>query len=294
MASDASIVRARRGWWSLPPALFIAATVLTPIALLVGISFFRLDGGVLRAGFSLRAWQEIAGNPIYAKLIWRSVTAGFFTAGLTALAGYPIALAIWGLPPARKGLALIVLLTPLYTGEIMRLYAWRLVLGAQGMLNSFLQWLGVIDAPLRALLFSPFATQVVLFYNTLPYMVLALWVSLELIDRRLIEAARDLGARPVTVFRRILLPLTLPGLFGGFFSVFALAAGDLETPKLMGGTSGATAMAMVDSLFGTAFDWPLAAAVALGLMGALIGVPLLIALAAARLRAVRAVLGGGR
>lgn len=288
----ASGVMSGRRWWSLPPALYLAATVLLPIAVLIGMSFFTLDGGVLKASFSTQAWREILTNPLYIKLIGRSASSGFITAGLTAVCGFPIALAIWSLPATRKGLALIVLMTPLYTGEIMRLYAWRLVLGAQGMVNSLLQWLGVIDAPLRALLFSPFATHVVLFYNTLPYMVLAVWVSLELIDRRLIEAARDLGATPRIVFWRILMPLTTPGLLGGIFIVFALAAGDLETPKLMGGTSGATAMAMVDSLFGTAFNWPLAAAVALSLLIALLGVPVLVGLVASRLRAVRAVLGG--
>jgi spermidine/putrescine transport system permease protein len=290
----ASVVRSGRAWWSLPPVVFIATVVLLPLALLVAFSVLRLAGGSLTATVSFRAWHEIFTDPLYIRLIGRSMWLGAMTAVLTAVLGFPVALGIWRLPVVHKGLALIVLLTPLYTGEIMRLYAWRLVLGAQGMLNSLLQWLGIIDAPLRALLFSPFATHVVLFYNTLPYMVLCLWVSLELIDGRLVEAARDLGASPRVVFTRILLPLSMPGLIGGAFIVFALAAGDLTTPNLMGGTSGSTAMAMIDNLFGTAFDWSLASAMALCLLAALVGIPLLAGLALSRLRTVRRVLGANR
>lgn len=287
-------VRSGRAWLSIPPTTFIVAVVLLPLALLVAFSVLRIEGGSLTAAFSARAWREVFSDPLYIRLIGRSMRLGGVTAVLTAFLGFPIALGIWRLSPVNKGLALIVLLTPLYTGETMRLYAWRLVLGTQGMLNSLLQWLGIIDAPLRTLLFSPFATHIVLFYNTLPYMVLCLWVSLELVDRRLIEAARDLGATPRFVFSRILLPLAMPGLIGGAFIVFALAAGDLTTPNLMGGTSGATAMAMIDNLFGTAFDWPLASATALSLLVALVVIPLSAGIILSRLSVVRHVLGAGR
>lgn len=126
-------------------------------------------------------------------------------------------------------------MTPLYTGEIVRIYAWRVVLGSEGLVNAALKWLGVIDEPVKFLLFSPFTTHLVLLYNNLPFMVLAIWISAELIDKRLIEAARDLGARPIDAFFKVILPLTTPGLAVGVFTVFALAAGDMMTPSLWAG-----------------------------------------------------------
>ena len=110
------------------------------------------------------------------------------------------------------------------------------------------------------------ATTLALFYDELPFMTRALWIAAERVDPRLVEAARDLGARPLTAFLRIVLPLTSTGLCAGSLAVFALAAGDLQTSNYLGGPSGATALASIDNFFGTAFDWPLASALALALL----------------------------
>ncbi len=276
-----------RAWLLTPAVAFVAVACLLPLALLTVFSVFRTDDMDLIPAFTGHSWAELFTTPTYVVLIGRSILAGLVTALLTAVAGYPVALALARLPRAWTGLALTVLLTPLYTGELVRLYAWRLVLGAGGLLNSFLLWAGVVDAPLQILLFSRFSTGVALFYNNLPYMVLALWVSAAQVDRRLIESARDLGARPIQAFLRVTLPLTVPGLAAGAFVTFALAAGDLLTPAIMGGTTGATAMAMVNTLFGTAFDWPMASVLSLALLGVL-------ALAAAALTWVVSSSRGGR
>jgi spermidine/putrescine transport system permease protein len=258
-----------RSWLALPVALFLGLGAVLPILVLVLFSVFTVEDFELVPAFTFASWREVATSPTYAILIAKAVGSGLLTVLLTALAGYPVALALARLPKAWKGVALVVLLTPLYTGEIVRIYAWRIVLGNEGLVNTLLQTLGVIDAPLKFLLFSPFSTHLVLLYDTLPFMVLAIWVSAEFVDRAHVEAARDLGARPWEAFMRVILPLTTPGLAAGSFAVFALAAGDMLTPSLLGGTSGATAMAMIDSLFGTAFDWPAASALALALLAVL-------------------------
>jgi spermidine/putrescine transport system permease protein len=258
-----------RSWLALPVALFLGVGAVLPILVLVLFSVFTVEDFELVPAFTFASWREVATSPTYAILIAKAVGSGLLTVLLTALAGYPVALALARLPKAWKGVALVVLLTPLYTGEIVRIYAWRIVLGNEGLVNTLLQTLGVIDAPLKFLLFSPFSTHLVLLYDTLPFMVLAIWVSAEFVDRAHVEAARDLGARPWEAFMRVILPLTTPGLAAGSFAVFALAAGDMLTPSLLGGTSGATAMAMIDSLFGTAFDWPAASALALALLAVL-------------------------
>jgi spermidine/putrescine transport system permease protein len=258
--------RSQLAW---PVALFLGLGAVLPILMLLLFSVLTVEDFELVPTFTFASWLEIAHNATYAVLIAKAVGSGLVTALATALAGYPVALALARLPKAWKGVALVVLLTPLYTGEIVRIYAWRVVLGSEGLVNAVLQGLHLIDAPLKFLLFSPFSMLLVLFYDTLPFMVLAIWVSAEFVDRAHVEAARDLGARPWEAFLRVILPLTAPGLAAGTFAVFALAAGDMLTPSLLGGTSGATAMGMIDSLFGTAFDWPTASALALALLGVL-------------------------
>lgn len=256
---------------ALPAALLLVVGVALPLSILVAISFWSVDFDAfeLVPGFGLANWREVLGNPTYPFLIGKAVLTGLATVLTTALAGYPIALALLKLPRQWKAVALVVLMTPLYTGEIVRIYAWRLVLGTDGLVNGTLMALHLVAAPLKILLFSPVATMLALFYDELPFMTLALWIAAERLDLRLVEAARDLGARPLTAFVRIVLPLTSTGLCAGSLAVFALAAGDLQTPNYLGGPSGATALASIDSFFGTAFDWPMASALALALLLAL-------------------------
>ena len=283
-----------RAHLALPVALFVGLGCLAPLAVLVIFSVFEVEDFELVPAFSGRAWAELFTTLSFWVLIGRALFYGAMTAVLTGLAGYPIALALSRLPAAWKGVAVVVLLTPLYTGEIVRIYAWRIVLGAEGLANAVLEGLGLVDEPVKMLLFSPFTIVLVLLYNNLPFMVLAIWVSAEMVDRRLIEAARDLGARPISAFACVTFPLTLPGLADGVFAVFALAAGEMLTPSLLGGTYGATAMAMIDNLFGTAFDWPLASALALALLVALFVAAVGLASLLLQTRGARAVLQRGR
>jgi spermidine/putrescine transport system permease protein len=284
-----------RAHLAVPVILVLFTGCLLPLALLLVFSVFTvdMDAFVMVPAVSPAAWAQMVTNPVFAFLVGKAVMFGLGTAVLAAFAGYPIALAIASLSPGWKGLASVVLLTPLYTGEIVRIYAWRVVLGSEGLVNGVLIWLGLIHAPLKFLLFTPFTTHLVLLYNTLPFMVLPIWLSIELVDRRLIEAARDLGARPLHAFLRVTLPLTTPGLSVGLFAVFALAAGDMLTPSLLGGPSGVTPMSMIDNLFGTAFDWPLASALSLSLLMVLLACAIAMSWLVLRLKGARAVFRGG-
>ena len=262
---------AGRSLFALPVVVLLLAGAILPIALLVVLSFWSVDFDTfeLVPGFGLASWREILGNPTYPYLIGKAVLTGLTTAGLTALAGYPIALSLLRVPTRWKSVALVVLMTPLYTGEIVRIYAWRLVLGTDGLVNGILLGLHFVQAPVKAILFSPVSTTLALVYDELPFMTLALWIAVERLDLRLVEAARDLGARPLTAFFRVTLPMTSTGLCAGSLAVFALSAGDLQTPNFLGGPSGATALASIDNFFGTAFDWPTASALAMALLLAL-------------------------
>jgi len=263
-------VRLSRRWFALPVALLVLAGALAPVAVLAVLSVWEVEFFELVPAFSGRAWRELATSAVMGGLIVKALVIGAIVAAVTPFLAYPVALAMARLPATAKGTAVIIVLTPLYTGEIVRIYAWRLVLGAEGLVNTVLKWLGLVDEPVRVLLFTEVSAIIVMVYNTVPFMVIALWACVETIDRGIGEAARDCGAGPLAVFRHVTLPLTRTGLAGGMVVVFALSAGDALTPSLMGGTEGTTAMAMVETLFGTAFDWPLASAMALALLFALV------------------------
>ncbi len=273
------VVSLSRASFAVPVAGSVVVGAVLPIALFMVVSVFSVDFDAyeLVPDFTSANWRDVLTHGSYWMLIGKSLINGIVAVAMTGIVGYPVALALAGLPKSVKGVALVVLLTPLYTGEIVRVYAWRLVLGQNGLVNAVLQSLHLTSEPLSWLLFTPFATHAALFYDNLPFMVLALWIAVERIDPRLIEAARDMGCRPFTAFRLVTLPLTGAGLAAGCFIVFALAAGAMWAPSLLGGTSGATPMAMIDGLFGTAFDWPTASALALTLLAVLVASATLLA-----------------
>lgn len=247
---------------ALPPMLWVFAGCTLPLALLFAYSFYQVDFVEIVREPTLANYAAVLGSPTYRGLMAKAVLHGAAIAGLTAVIAYPIAYFIAKRVLVFKAALLTLMLIPLYTGDLIRIFAWRVVLGAEGVLNSMLMWLGLTSEPIWWLLFSPTATTIVLTYNYLPFMVLALWAAFEALDDRLVEAARDLGASPVQAFTRVILPLTSPGLLAGGLMVLVLVAGDYLTPQLIGGTSGVTVTSVIHDFFGAAFDWPLASALA--------------------------------
>lgn len=275
-----------------PVALVLVAACVVPLAVLFVYSFFRVDFVAIVHDPTVKNYVRVASSATYRGLIGKAITSGAIVAAITAVIGYPVAWAIAKRVTAAKSAYLTLLLIPLYTGDLVRIFAWRVVLGAEGVVNSFLMWTGAVREPIRALLFSPFATHVVLTYDYLPFMVMGLWLAFESLDDRLLEAARDLGASEATIFRRIVLPLTAPGLIAGAMMVFVLVVGDYLTPQLIGGSSGITVISAINDLFGTAFDWPLGSAIASSLLIILGLLVTLAALGVSRSTWGRAVLRG--
>ncbi len=253
----------------LPTAAYIILACAAPLGLLFVYSFFQVDFVSIVKEPTLDNYAVVVGSGTYRGLIVKAIVYGGGVAALTAVIAYPLAFFVAKRVLVYKAALLTAMLVPLYTGDLIRIFAWRVVLGAEGVLNSFLQWLGITEEPIWALLFSPFATTVVLTYNYLPLMVLALWVSLETLDKAYLEAAMDLGASRTQVFLRVVLPLTSPGLVAGVLMVFVLVAGDYLTPQLVGGSSGVTITSAIHDLFGAAFDWPLGSALAWTLLAVL-------------------------
>ncbi len=252
-----------------PVILAVGCLCIIPLGFLFAYSFFQVDFVSIVKDPTLDNYARVATSATYRALILKALGHGVLVAAITAVLAYPLAFYIAKRVRHVKAALLTALLIPLYTGDIIRIFAWRVVLGAEGALNTLLISLGLIEEPIRALLFSTTATMIVLTYNYLPFMVLGLWLAFENLDDRYIEAAADLGAGRTATFRKVVLPLTLPGLFAGGLMVFALVIGDYLTPQLIGGSSGVTVISAINDLFGTAFDWPLGSAIAWTLLAVL-------------------------
>ena len=240
------------------PVAWLVVFFLVPIAIVAAYSFevYTLDPGP--HGFTLAAWRAFLHSPIYLSLFWKSVKLSLLVSVVVVLLAYPLAyyLALSG--TKRKYVLLLILIAPFLTSYLLRVLAWKVILGNEGVINSFVAWVGLRspDHPISQLLYSRFAVMLVLAYVWLPFVALPIFVSLENVDRSLLEAASDLGASRWRAFRNVTLPLSLPGVIAGFLFVFIPTLGEFVTPSLVGGASGYMYGNQIVDLFQTGFpDW---------------------------------------
>jgi spermidine/putrescine transport system permease protein len=252
------------------PVAWLVVFFLVPIAIVAAYSFdvYSLFPG--KHGFTLDAWREFLHSSVYLKLFWKSVQMSLIVSAIIVVLAYPLAyyLALSG--TKRKYVLLLVLIAPFLTSYLLRVLAWKVILGDQGVINTFLFWTGLrpADHPISQLLYSKFAVMLVLGYVWLPFVALPIFVSLESLDRRLLEAASDLGASRLQAFRRVTLPLSLPGVMAAFLFVFIPTLGEFVTPSLVGGPSGYMYGNQIVDLFGTGFpDWETGSVLAIFLFG---------------------------
>src|SRR5215471_11022160 len=252
------------------PLGWLAVFFLAPIAIVAAYSFdvYSLDPGP--HGFTLTAWHDFLHSSIYLRLFWKSVKMSLIVSTIIVALAYPVAyyLALSG--TKRKYVLLLLLIAPFLTSYLLRVLAWKVILGNNGVLNSFLAWTGIrsADHPLSQLLYSRFAVILVLAYVWVPFVALPIFVSLDNLDRRLLEAASDLYASRWQAFLRVTFPLSLPGVVAAFFFVFIPTVGEFVTPSLVGGTSGYMYGNQIADLFSTGFpDWETGSVLALFLLG---------------------------
>jgi len=252
------------------PVAWLVVFFLVPIGIVAAYSFdvYSLFPG--KHGFTLAAWREFVHSSIYLALFWKSVKMSLIVSAIIVVLAYPLAyyLALSG--TKRKYVLLLVLIAPFLTSYLLRVLAWKVILGNEGVINTFLFWTGLRapDHPISQLLYSRFAVMLVLAYVWLPFVALPIFVSLESLDRRLLEAASDLGASRLQAFRRVTLPLSLPGIVAAFLFVFIPTLGEFVTPSLVGGPSGYMYGNQIVDLFGTGFpDWETGSVLAIFLFG---------------------------
>jgi len=261
-ASKANMyTRMYKGLISLPPMFWVAVFLLLPYALMFAHSFWTVRDGVILHEWSTQNYAKLFQNPLYLDVLFRTMRIAGGVTLLSLLLGYPLAYYMSFHAGVRKEILYQLVIVPLWISYLVRGYAWKTILGSDGVLNGFLQHLHLTKEPVSFFLYSPFAVVLMLTHIYTPFVFLPLYASLEHIPRNLVEASHDLGAGSRATFLRVILPLSLPGLLAGATFAFLLSLGDFLAPLLVGGPSSIMIANIVQSLFGTAYDWPLGAAI---------------------------------
>lgn len=247
---------------SAPATLYVGLLVAVPLCILVAYSFWTQNYVEIDRTLTWANYQEAFTDPLVRHLMIRSIViAGAVTLATVCLA-YPIAYFI-AFRTQKKTLWLLLITIPFWSSYLLRVFSWKLILGFNGVMNSALISLGLIQEPLTFLLYNEFAVVLTLAHAWAPFAILPIYVSLQKIDRSLLEAATDLGCSKLERFVRVTLPLTVPGIIAACLIIFIPTVGDYVTPALVGGSQGKMVANLIQVQFGAANDWPLGATLSL-------------------------------
>ncbi|MFN3209370.1 MAG: ABC transporter permease [Roseovarius sp.] len=245
-----------------PATIYVGALVAAPLLILVAYSVWTQTYVDIDRTPTLANYREAFFDPLVRHLMIRSILiAGAVTVATVALA-YPIAYFI-AFRARKKTLWLLLITIPFWSSYLLRVFAWKLILGFNGVLNSGLMVAGLIDEPLTFLLYNEFAVVLTLAHAWAPFAILPIYVSLQKINPSVLEAATDLGNGAVQRFFRVTLPLTVPGIIAASLIIFIPTVGDYVTPSLVGGSDGKMIANLIQVQFGAANDWPLGATLSL-------------------------------
>lgn len=258
-----------------PVTGFLGVFFLTPLLIMAVFSLLEpgLYGGVVWTFYPdnfgrILGWADgpiEVFDPVYLGILMRSLRIALITVALTLLACYPVAFWVSRLPPRRRNFFLFLITLPFFASLIVRLYAWVLILRPSGFLNQVLTAQGISDEPI-GLIYTETAVLIGLVYIMVPFMFLPLYASIEKLDRQLIDASFDLGAGRIATFRRVILPLTMPGIMGGSILVFIPTLGNFVVPSLLGGAKVLMIGNLIEQQFLYARNWPFGAALAMLIM----------------------------
>lgn len=268
--------RAYKAAITIPPVLWVATFLLLPYVLLFAHSFWTVEAGEIARHWNLDNYRELVTRPVYLEVLFRSMRIAGAVTVFALLLGYPLAYYLSFHAGRRKHLLYQLVILPLWVSYLVRAYAWKTILGSDGVFNNLLLYAGVVTQPVEFLLYSPFAVVLTLTHIYAPFVFLPVYASLEHISRSQVEASQDLGASPARTFWRVILPLSLPGVLAGATFAFVLSLGDFLAPLLIGGASGVMISNIVQSLFGSAYNWPLGAAISAGMMALVVALLLLV------------------
>ena len=269
-----------------PTFLYALALLFLPVLIVIAYSFWTQDYLDIDRTFTLENYRQALTEPIYRDLFVRSLWISLTVSIVTVVFSYPVAWFISFHGGVHKNLWLFLVTVPCWTSYLLRVMSWKVILGYGGVMNTGLISMGLIDKPLTSLLYNSNAVVITLVHSWAAFAILPIYVSLQKIDRTLIEAARDLGDSRLKAFLRITLPLSLPGIISAFLIVMIPTVGDYVTPRLVGGKDGVMIATAIQAQFGKAANWPLGAALSVTTMvivTAMAGAAVLILRRAARL-----------
>ena len=267
-----------------PPLLWLAIFFLIPLAVVAGYSVNALSLFPTDAGISFHDWSRfLRGESVYLSLFWKSIRMSLTVSVIVVVLAYPLGYFLALVAGKGKYVLLLLVIVPFLTSYLLRVLAWRVILGSEGVINTLLYTTGLREAndPVPWLIYSQFTVILVLVYVWVPFVALPIFVTLENLDRSMLEAGTDLGANRWGVFWRVTFPQSLPGVAAAFVFVFIPTIGEFVTPSLVGGTKGTMFGNAIQSLFVNGLDWQTGSVLALFLV---IVVGVLMALSARFLR----------
>jgi spermidine/putrescine transport system permease protein len=258
---------AARGYLLMSPTLLIMSVgILVPFIILLVMSFWTRAGFGFDTNITGANYARVVSEPIFGALLQRSFWISGVATVATVLLCYPMAYYVAFHVHRNKMMWIILMTLPFWTSYLLRVFAWKVILGYEGVINSGFMSLGLIQAPLEFLLYSQTAVIITLAHAWAAFAILPLYVSLEKIDKSLLEAATDLGDGPMARFFRITLPLSMPGVIAASFLIFIPTTGDYITPALLGGPDGAMIGNLIQIQFGAVNNWPMGATLSIVLM----------------------------
>lgn len=238
--------------------------VLIPNLLVLITSFLTRDSSnLVEFTFSLDSYKRLI-EPLYAQVLWNSLYMSGVATIICLLIGYPFAFMIAKMKPVFRPIMLFLVILPFWTNSLIRIYGMKIFLGVKGVLNNTLLWLGIIDTPIR-ILNTEIAVIIGLVYILLPFIILPLYSSIEKLDYRLLEAAKDLGANAFQRFIKIILPLTMPGIIAGCLLVLLPAMGMFYVADLLGGAKVLLVGNVIKSEFLISRNWPFGSSISIAL-----------------------------
>ena len=256
-----------RGYTLLSPTLVVMLLCMcVPFAMMVAMSLWSQHGFDFDTAVTGDNYVDAAEGPMFRALFFRSLYISAICSIVTVVLAYPIAYYVAFHVHRRKMFWIILLILPFWTSYLLRVFAWKIILGYNGAINSGLMSLGLVDQPLEFLLYSPTTVVITLTHAWAAFAILPIYVSLEKIDKSLLEAAADLGDGPVMRFLRITLPLSSPGVMAAVLLIFVPTVGDFVTPSLVGGPDGMMIANIIQATFGKMNNWPMGATLAISMM----------------------------
>lgn len=248
-----------------PPSVWLLLFFMAPLVIMLLYTFKENTFGPLFP-LTLEHYQIFFQTPDFFRLLLDSSWLALLTAGIAIVLAYPVSYFLVFYTGAKRVILLTLLILPAWTSFLLRVLAWKVILGSNGLLNQGLVSMGLIEDGVPLLLYSRAAVIITLVYVWIPFAALPLFAAMERIDPRLHEAAQDLGASPAQTFWRVTLPLTMPGVASAFFFVFIPTLGEWVTPTLVGGVSGIMYGNLVQDQFARALNWPLGALLSMVLL----------------------------